>query len=51
MVSGKQDNSGGFCGVELWDVCLEGSGKGNYSDNSKICYPRHRRTMGKAHLR
>lgn len=30
---------------------FDGPGKGNYSDISKVCYPRFIKTVNRAHLR
>ena len=39
MVRRQQDNSEGFWGLcSVWRLDPEGSGKGNFSDISKVCY-------------
>ena len=38
-MGGGEDSKERFCGLLLW-LCPEGSGKGDYSDISKVCYLR-----------
>lgn len=59
MVCGERDNNKGFCGFMLWWSCvlvpafvpLRGSRKENYSNTSKVYYPRCVKTMDRARLR
>ena len=52
MVYREHGNNEGFYGLMLWWCCaLERSGKENYSDFSKVCYPVYIRTVDRVPLR